>query len=93
LNPFTASGRTLLNSLIGSAAANAAGITSPFSGFNTPWGPGDTVAQSLRPFPQYSLIDTTDGGADRIGHSTYHSLETQLSKRYSGGSDSASILS
>jgi hypothetical protein len=40
VNPFTASGRTLLNSLVGSAAANAAGITSPFSGFNTLWGPG-----------------------------------------------------
>jgi hypothetical protein len=33
LNRFTTSGRTLLNSLVGSAAANTAGITLPFSGF------------------------------------------------------------
>ena len=51
LNPFTASGRTLLNSQVGSAAANAAGIIPPWSGFNALWGTGSTVAQSLRPVP------------------------------------------
>src|SRR6185503_10689686 len=38
LSPFTASGRTLLNSQVGSAAANAAGVVAPWSGFNKLWG-------------------------------------------------------
>jgi hypothetical protein len=85
LNPFTASGRTLLNSQVGSAAANAAGIVAPWPGFNSLWGTGATVAQSLRPFPQYSTVDTINGQGDRIGHSTYNSLEVKYNKRYSSG--------
>jgi hypothetical protein len=85
LNPFSASGRTLLNSLIGSSAANAAGIASAFSGFNALWGGSATVAQSLRPFPQFATIDTAGGGGDRVGHSTYNALEWKLIKRYSSG--------
>ena len=85
LNPFTASGRTLLNSLIGSAAANAAGIASPFPGFNALWGGSATVAQAFRPFPMYSSVDTTNGGGDRLGHSTYHSMQVRFQKRYSSG--------
>jgi Carboxypeptidase regulatory-like domain len=85
LSPFTAAGRTLLNSQVGSAAANAAGITPPWSGFNQLWGTGATVAQSLRPFPQYSTVDTINGQGDRIGHSTYHSMQVKFSHRYSSG--------
>lgn len=85
LNPFTASGRSLLSSRIGSAAANDAGITAPFSAFNQLWGTGATVGQALRPYPQYSVIDTIAGGGDRLGHSTYHSMEVKLSRRYSAG--------
>jgi hypothetical protein len=85
LSPFTASGRTLLNSQVGSAAANAAGIVPPWSGFNQLWGTGATVGQSLRPFPQYSTVDTINGQGDRIGHSTYHSMQVKFSHRYSSG--------
>jgi hypothetical protein len=85
LSPFAASGRTLLNSTVGSAAANAAGIVAPWAGFNALWGSGASVAQALRPFPQFSTIDTTNGQGDRIGHSTYHSMQVKFSKRYSGG--------
>ena len=85
LNPFTASGRTLLNSLVGSAAANAAGVTAPWSGFNTLWGTGATVGQSLRPYPQYSAVDTLNGQGDRIGHSTYNAMQVKFTKRYSSG--------
>ena len=85
LSPFTAAGRTLLNSQVGSAAANAAGVVAPWSGFNKLWGTGATVAQSLRPFPQYSAVDTINGQGDRIGHSTYHSMQVKFSKRYSSG--------
>jgi hypothetical protein len=85
LSPFTAAGRTLLNSQIGSAAAVAAGINPPFSAFTKLFGGGATVAQSLRPFPQYALIDTIAGGGDRLGHSTYHSMEVKVTRRYSAG--------
>jgi len=43
------------------------------------------VTQALRPFPQYTTINTLDGGGDRIGHSTYHSLTVKYNKQYSAG--------
>ncbi len=76
---------SVLNSLVGSAAANAAGITAPFPGFNALWGSRATVAQALRPFPQYTYIDTYAGGGDHSGHSTYHALITKFSKRMTAG--------
>lgn len=85
LDPFTASGRTILNSRIGSATAAAAGIKAPFAAFSTLWGTGDTVRQALRPFPQYSGIDTYNGSGDRLGHHTYHSMMLKFEKRYSAG--------
>src|SRR5205814_3445297 len=85
LNPFTAAGRTLLTSQIGSAAAVAAGITAPFAAFTKVFGTAATVGQALRPYPQYALIDTISGGGDRLGHSTYHSMEVKFSRRYSAG--------
>jgi len=85
LNPFTASGRTLLNSRIDSAAASAAGIKTPFAAFTKLFGSGATVGQASRPYPQYALIDTIAGGGDRLGHSTYHSMQLKLSRRYSAG--------
>jgi hypothetical protein len=85
LNPFTASGRTLLASMVGSTTANAAGITAPFSSFNSLWGSSASVGQAFRPFPQFATIDTTNGGGDRVGHSTYHALMVKLTKRYSAG--------
>ena len=85
LSPFSATGRTLLNSVIGTAAAANAGVRAPFSNFNSLWGSGATVGQALRPFPQYGNIDTNNGGGDRIGHSTYHSLQYRVTKRLSGG--------
>jgi hypothetical protein len=76
---------TVLNSLVGSATANAAGVFAPFPGFNALWGSRATVAQALRPFPQYSYIDTYAGQGDHSGHSTYHALRVQLQKRLSHG--------
>ena len=76
---------TVLNSLVGSATANAAGISAPFPGFNTLWGSRATVAQALRPFPQYTYIDTYAGQGDHSGHSTYSALITQVQRRFSGG--------
>jgi hypothetical protein len=85
LNPFTPSGKTLLSSTVGSTLANAAGITPPWSGFNALWGTGASVAQSLRPYPQYSAVDTLNGQGDKIGHSTYNALQVKFNKRYSSG--------
>ncbi len=76
---------TVLNSLVGSATANAAGITAPFPGFNALWGSRATVAQALRPFPQYTTIDTYNGQGDHSGHSTYHALLAKFNKRVASG--------
>jgi hypothetical protein len=80
--PFSALeryGRTLLTSNITSAAAVAAGFQKPFSSFNS------SVAQSLRPYPQYNEINTWSGHGDKSGHSTYHAGLLQVTKRYSAG--------
>ena len=76
---------TVLNSLVGSATANAAGIKAPFPGFNALWGSRATVAQALRPYPQYTNIDTYSGEGDHSGHSTYHAVLVKFSKRMTAG--------
>ena len=97
LSPFTTAGRTALGSLVGSAAAIAAGVTAPpwtcgagssseCVPFNTLYAKSATVTQAMRPFPQYTTINTLDGGGDRIGHSTYNALLVKFNKRYGGGS-------
>jgi len=59
---------------ITSPAAVAAGVTAPYAGFT------GSVAQALRPFPQYSSIldqfQTT-------GYSHYNALQARLQKRFS----------
>ncbi|MES1256851.1 MAG: TonB-dependent receptor, partial [Acidobacteriota bacterium] len=69
----------VLNSQVGSAAANAAGVFAPYPTFK------GTVAQALRPFPQYTGIDTYAGQGDHSGHSTYHAMILKFQKRYSAG--------
>lgn len=61
--------------------AVGAGVKSPFAGFS------GTVAQALRPFPQYGDFQQEDNSftPDRTGNSTYHSLQVQLNKRFSEG--------
>lgn len=75
----------VLNSRIGSTLANRYGITEPYAGFNQQWGTRATVAQALKPYPQYTGIDTYSGGGDHSGHSTYHSLVLSFQKRYAAG--------
>lgn len=69
----------VLNSNVGSALANSFGIAAPYPGFK------GTVQQALRPFPQYTVIDTFGGQGDHSGHSTYHAGLIRLEKRYSNG--------
>lgn len=78
-------GTALLNSLITSPGAVAAGITPPYPNFVAEWGSSATVKQALRPFPQYQAIDTYSGGGDHSGHSTYHAAILRFEKRYSSG--------
>ncbi len=71
---------SLMNQQIGSAAATAAGVPYPYSGFS------GTVGQALRPYPQYGGIDTSSSSTgDRSGNSSYNALILKLDKRYSNG--------
>jgi hypothetical protein len=69
----------VLNSQITSATAKAAGVVAPYPGFT------GTVKQAVRPFPQYTLVDTFGGQGDHSGHSAYHAGIIRLEKRYSQG--------
>jgi len=64
---------SLLRADIDSAEAQAAGIQKPYSTFS------GTVAQALRPFPQYRGISTENlFGSDKTGNSIYHALQFKL---------------
>jgi hypothetical protein len=64
---------------VGSQLANSYGIAAPYPGFT------GTVKQALRPYPQYTQIDTFGGQGDHSGHSTYHSAMIRFEKRYTAG--------
>ncbi len=70
---------TVLNSSITSATGVASGVKIPYPGFT------GTVAQALRPFPQYNVIDTYAGQGDHSGHSTYNAAIVKFQKRLSDG--------
>jgi hypothetical protein len=72
----------LLRANISSEAARAAGFAEPFPGFAALWGARATVAQALRPFPQYG--DLTVYGSF-FGNSNYQAFQFKLDKRYRGG--------
>jgi hypothetical protein len=76
----------LLRSDITSAAAVAANIPIPYPNFTNPSvQQARTVAQALRPFPQYLTIQTADQGGDKSGHSNYQALVLKAERRLSGG--------
>jgi hypothetical protein len=62
--------------------ATAAGITPPWPGFVSTFGPAATIAQTLRPFPQYGDVDNV---FNPIGSVSYNALQTSLQKRFSQG--------
>lgn len=76
LNPAYLSLGSVLNAQVGSAAANAAGITAPYAGFT------GSVAQALRPYPQYQSITMA---ANPVGNNTYNALQVRGQKRFSNG--------
>jgi carboxypeptidase family protein/TonB-dependent receptor-like protein len=59
-----------------SPQAQAAGIRIPYASFQ------GTVAQALRPFPQYNDVSAW---WQNTGSSTYHSMQVKLEKRFSQG--------
>jgi hypothetical protein len=76
---------SLLRADITSAAAVAAGFKEPFPGFKTLWGGSASVAQALRPFPQYSTISTGVQNGDKSGHSSYHAMIIKADRRFAKG--------
>lgn len=76
----------LLNAKITSAQAKAAGIPVPYPNFTNPAVQRtQSVAQALRPYPQYLTVDTSQSGGDKSGHSDYHALVLKLNRRFSSG--------
>ncbi len=63
-----------LTATVGTPAAN--GFPSPYPGFT------GTVAQALRPYPQYQSVPQFNGAN---GSSTYHSFQTTFRKNFSNG--------
>jgi hypothetical protein len=61
-------------------------VAEPYPGFNATWGGGGTVAQALRPFPQYGTV-TVDSATmdDPFGDYTYNAVQVQVTKRTSAG--------
>ena len=76
LNPSYLSLGSLLSAPVTSAAAKAAGIAVPYAGFT------GSVAQALRPFPQYLNITNL---SNPNGNSTYHALHAKMERRVSRG--------
>ncbi len=66
----------LLSRPVSSPEAQAAGVALPYAGFT------GSVAQALRPYPQYLGISSR---SNPNGNSTYHSLQAKAEKRLSRG--------
>jgi Carboxypeptidase regulatory-like domain/TonB dependent receptor-like, beta-barrel len=67
---------SLLTQSVTSAAAQAAGIPIPYAGFT------GSVAQALRPYPQYlNIVNNSNPN----GNSTYNALQVKLTKRLTHG--------
>ena len=75
--------QSILRGDILAPAAVAAGIAVPYPSFL-----GQrirTVAQALRPYPQYQNINTDVQNGDKSGHSTYHAMVIKMDRRFSKG--------
>ncbi len=77
----TTNALNILRADINSATAKNAGFLPPYSSFATQ--SLRTVAQSLRPFPQYSTVSTGAQNGDKSGHSSYHAFVLKANSRFS----------
>jgi hypothetical protein len=73
-----AADRALLTSRLDSPQVIARGFKAPYAGFPT----SSTLAQSLRPYPQFGTIPSMWAP---LGNTWYDSLQVQATKRYSYG--------
>ncbi len=69
-----------ISSVINNPVVVAAGFKLPYPGYPT----NLQLQQALRPFPQFSNVDSNAGGQND-GHSTFHALETSFEHRLSKG--------
>jgi outer membrane receptor protein involved in Fe transport len=68
------------------ACAGQAPVAEPYAGFDSAWGVNGTVAQALRPFPQYGTVSVDSATMDDpFGDYTYNALQVQATKRISSG--------
>jgi len=67
----------LLTRNIDDPAVTAAGFRRPYASFQ------GSLAQSLRPFPQYGGVGTVNSA--NVGNSSFHSLQVKLEKQYANG--------
>lgn len=77
--------RTLLTSPWNSPAAQARGVTAPYTGYPT----GQSVAQTLRPYPQFGNITSI---WTALGNSWYDALQAKATKRFSHGFDATAAF-
>lgn len=80
LNVNSPADYALLTSKLNSPQAIAAGFKAPYAGYSL----GNTVAQSLRPYPQFSDIGIQWAP---LGDSWYDALQMKVTKRFSRGLD------
>ncbi|MCX6602565.1 MAG: carboxypeptidase regulatory-like domain-containing protein, partial [Acidobacteria bacterium] len=69
-----------VSAVINNPVVVAAGFKLPYASFPT----NLQLQQALRPFPQYSDINSSAGGQND-GHSTFHALETSFEHRFNRG--------
>lgn len=70
---------SLLGKNINDPAVAAAGYKEPFAGFAAGWKGAATLAQALRPFPQYGTVVDINAG---IGRTWYDSLQTKVQRKF-----------
>ncbi|MBZ5673441.1 MAG: TonB-dependent receptor [Acidobacteriia bacterium] len=68
----------LLTQQLGSSAVQAAGFRAPYTGFSN----SQTLAQALRPFPQFGTINAI---GSPLGKTWYDSLQAKATQRFSHG--------
>lgn len=73
--------QAVLRANINSDLARNNGIVEPFAGFSQLFGSRATVAQALRPFPQFTSLSLF---GDNVGNSNYQSFQMKIDKRYKG---------
>jgi hypothetical protein len=71
-------GQNVLNQPLNAGTVSTTGFALPYAGFNA------TVADSLRPYPQYRRFNT-DCCLENDGMSSYHALQVTLQRRFRAG--------